>query len=358
MLPIAAVQTTAIDIADVNTGVANGTSASGFMALFAQMLSGQGAKADPAATLLSATEGVAKLPTKGTEPQSESDPAALSLVQSLVLPALVPTLTETANPTAKTQTAVSDAVGLDLNQGKKLPSKLATLADQLQALQADVKDKALQADASSAFKETLAAKTTALNGEMAKVDFSTLKNDRLPTADSLSSGSQPIQIPMAASTHAAAAAPADKPAMTMQASFGATGWQQELGDKVVWMASGKGHVSDLILNPPSLGTVEIRLHVNGTEAGAQFFAANADVRNALEQALPRLREMMAEAGIALGNAMVSSQSFSQQDSPAQNQSSSSASASTGTDGGVDAVDSVAGTTGRIVASNALLDYYA
>jgi flagellar hook-length control protein FliK len=45
---------------------------------------------------------------------------------------------------------------------------------------------------------------------------------------------------------------------------------------------------------------------------ATFVSQHADVRQALEAALPRLREMMAENGISLGSATVSADTSQQQ----------------------------------------------
>lgn len=111
----------------------------------------------------------------------------------------------------------------------------------------------------------------------------------------------------------AAAAPQDRVQIGMQSGFGTAAWQQELGDKMVWMAGRQGQMAELVLNPPSLGAVEVRLNLSGGEASAQFFSANPNVRDVIEAALPRLREMMGSAGIALGEAMVSDQSFGQRD---------------------------------------------
>ena len=44
------------------------------------------------------------------------------------------------------------------------------------------------------------------------------------------------------------------------------------------------------LNPPQLGPIEISLHVKAIKATAVFSSANADVREAIETALPRLRK--------------------------------------------------------------------
>jgi flagellar hook-length control protein FliK len=93
--------------------------------------------------------------------------------------------------------------------------------------------------------------------------------------------------------------------------FGQAAWSSELADKVVWLSGQRGQVAELSLSPPSLGGIEVRLNLTGQEAGAQFFSANPSVREAIEAALPKLREMMAEAGLTLGQAMVSSEPFRQ-----------------------------------------------
>lgn len=89
------------------------------------------------------------------------------------------------------------------------------------------------------------------------------------------------------------------------------GFASELGEKVVWLAGRQGQVAELSLNPPQMGAVEVRLSLSGGEAGAQFFSANPVVREALEAALPRLRELLAQAGISLGEAQVRDEAFMQ-----------------------------------------------
>lgn len=87
---------------------------------------------------------------------------------------------------------------------------------------------------------------------------------------------------------------------------------EELGDKLVWLVNRNSQVAELSLNPPQLGSVEVRLTLSGGEAGVQFFAANSQAREAIESALPRLRELMAQAGINLGEAQVRDQALSQE----------------------------------------------
>lgn len=89
----------------------------------------------------------------------------------------------------------------------------------------------------------------------------------------------------------------------------AADWDRAFGQRVLFMASRQIQYAELSLNPPNLGSIEVRLSLHGGDAGAQFFAPQAGVREAIEAALPRLREMLAEVGLRLGDAQVSAESF-------------------------------------------------
>lgn len=108
---------------------------------------------------------------------------------------------------------------------------------------------------------------------------------------------------------AAVAVPSDK----LAGRVGTPAWDQQLGQKVVWMAAGGDQSATLTLNPPDLGPVQVVLTVTNDQADAAFMSAQPEVRQALEAAMPRLREMMSEAGIAFGSATVSAGTPEQQD---------------------------------------------
>ncbi|PKB21746.1 flagellar hook-length control protein FliK [Janthinobacterium sp. 64] len=116
---------------------------------------------------------------------------------------------------------------------------------------------------------------------------------------------QPSALQQAA---AAVAVPADK----LTGRVGTPAWDQQLGQKVVWMAAGGDQSATLTLNPPDLGPVQVVLTVTNDQADAAFMSAQPEVRQALEAAMPRLREMMSEAGIAFGSATVSAGTPEQQ----------------------------------------------
>lgn len=122
--------------------------------------------------------------------------------------------------------------------------------------------------------------------------------------------------PSASSASAQAAAPlaqatpaGDAPsAVRVDTPVGNRGWDAEIGQKVVLLVNRQESRAELTLTPPQLGKVEVSITVNGDQTSATFVSASPAAREALEQALPRLREILAEAGITLGQASVNAES--------------------------------------------------
>lgn len=105
---------------------------------------------------------------------------------------------------------------------------------------------------------------------------------------------------------------------------GSSGWAEEIGNHVVWLANRSESRAELVLTPPQMGRVEVSLAVKGDQAVASFVSNNPAVREALEAALPRLREVLADAGIQLGQAQVSAENarqWAQQDKHRDNSAS-------------------------------------
>ena len=101
---------------------------------------------------------------------------------------------------------------------------------------------------------------------------------------------------------------------------GSPNWDQAVGQKINWMVSGGQSSASLTLNPPELGPMQVVINVNNQHVSASFVSHQPEVRAALENAIPKLREMMGQSGIQLGECNVSSQS--RQQDFAQNQSGS------------------------------------
>ncbi|HEX7640984.1 MAG TPA: flagellar hook-length control protein FliK [Burkholderiaceae bacterium] len=124
---------------------------------------------------------------------------------------------------------------------------------------------------------------------------------------------------------------------------GSPGWDQALGQKVVWMVAGGQQSASLTLNPPDLGPMQVVLNVTNSHATATFTAAQPEVRQALETALPKLREMLGDAGIQLGQASVNAGNAQQQQNFANQASPRSGNGGNGSsERGIDALDGTRG----------------
>lgn len=91
------------------------------------------------------------------------------------------------------------------------------------------------------------------------------------------------------------------------------GWDEAMGQRVVWQINQKIQSADIRLNPPHLGPLEVRINMTEEGASVTFSSQHGAVRETVEAALPKLREMLEEQGINLANADVSEQSVAQQE---------------------------------------------
>lgn len=100
------------------------------------------------------------------------------------------------------------------------------------------------------------------------------------------------------------------------------GWSQQMTDQVNLMLKGGFQQADIKLNPAHLGPMEIKLSMNDDKASIHFVAQHAPVRDAIDSALPRLREMLEQQGVGLADVDVSAQSEQQQSDAEAQQSDS------------------------------------
>ena len=103
--------------------------------------------------------------------------------------------------------------------------------------------------------------------------------------------------------------------------------QEQVSDEVaerinMMMAKNLKYV-DIRLDPPEMGRMHIRLNMGSDGAAVQFTVSNQQARDAIDQSLPRLREMFAQQGIQLADTSVQQQSSgdSSQYGPQQEESS-------------------------------------
>jgi flagellar hook-length control protein FliK len=93
---------------------------------------------------------------------------------------------------------------------------------------------------------------------------------------------------------------------------GRTGWDQAIGQKVAWMVAGGEQSATLTLNPPDMGPLQVVIHVHNDIADATFMSNNQEVRQALQDGMSNLRDMLNASGIQLGQSNVGEHTQSQQ----------------------------------------------
>ena len=152
---------------------------------------------------------------------------------------------------------------------------------------------------------------------------------RSKTAELQITGTNEAQTPLSGTQTSIHAARQESVPQSVPTSLHDRNWSNDFGQKVVWLATSHKQSAELTLTPPQMGSIEISLKIdNGTSsATATFVSTNAEVRETIEAALPRLREMLASVGIELGQANVSAESFRQQSSGQGNEGNGAGNAS-------------------------------
>ncbi|HEX8961556.1 MAG TPA: flagellar hook-length control protein FliK [Rhodocyclaceae bacterium] len=199
----------------------------------------------------------------------------------------------------------------------------APLAAAIVAPPPAAQDQAAQSDAASAGDPIAAGPSAAAKqAEILAADPQGTASAAAPAKDDKDFASLLAAAPQAAAAeqnakaHAPAAAHAEAAAVRVDTPVGARGWSNEVGEKLTWMVNKHETRADLVLNPPELGRIEVSISVKGDQASASFVSANPAVRDAIENAVPRLREVLQDAGISLGQTQVGAESFQQQQSAA------------------------------------------
>lgn len=160
----------------------------------------------------------------------------------------------------------------------------------------------------SLLADTLAAGRGADPGDIAArmtADTRTVATVQQPLPLSAAAAPLPMQIPGTV---------APSPQTTVATALTHDRWADDFSQKVTWLATQNQQRAELHLNPPNLGPLEVSLRLNGDQATALFSSPHAAVREAIEQSIPKLREMFADNGIMLGGTTVSDQSRHEQHS--------------------------------------------
>ncbi len=263
--------------------------------------------------------------THGADKGHKTDPVSAAMaMMSQVAPASSPTVaaaSSVAQAHAAKLPAVTHPVHID-------PSSVAAGKDAQALAQTRVLAQATADSASAPQGAPGQAAHTTANGA-----------NTLGSAAALSAG-------QLAGAHAAPS-PAAASA-TLSASVGSSGWTEQLGTQLTWMARQGVQSASLQVSPQHLGPVQVKISVHHGQASVWFGAAQPETRQALTQALPELRAMFANQGLNLTDSGVS------RDSPRESRPRARAA----TIGEVGTPEGVTSGTGTALAGTGLIGTYA
>jgi flagellar hook-length control protein FliK len=95
-------------------------------------------------------------------------------------------------------------------------------------------------------------------------------------------------------------------------------------DKVMVMINQKIQQVDIQLDPPEMGNIHVRVNLQNEQAAVQFIVQNQQAKDALEQNMGKLRDMLAESGVDVGGANIEQREAKEQnDSASGNQANAS-----------------------------------
>lgn len=100
-------------------------------------------------------------------------------------------------------------------------------------------------------------------------------------------------------------------------NLGQNAWETNLGSRLQMMVGQNLQTAEIRLDPPELGALDIKIKITNDVATVNITSAHAQVREALETAIPKLREMFEESGLLLGDVNVGQESFAQQQNSAE-----------------------------------------
>jgi len=74
------------------------------------------------------------------------------------------------------------------------------------------------------------------------------------------------------------------------------------------MISQKLQQFDITLDPPELGNMQVRVNLQGEQATVNFVVQNQQAKESIEQNMHKLKDLLAEQGVDVGDANVEQQS--------------------------------------------------
>jgi flagellar hook-length control protein FliK len=102
---------------------------------------------------------------------------------------------------------------------------------------------------------------------------------------------------------------ATAPTLQVHARVDGADFAPGLADRISWMVDNGVNGAKLLVNPPQLGPIELRIAVQGDHALISMITHSAVARDALESSSPLLREMLNAHGFGQVSVDISQRSF-------------------------------------------------
>ena len=198
------------------------------------------------------------------------------------------------------------AAGAELARSAQAPAA-AVLEPEAQA--------AIGAAAGKALPQPVPDPSAALRGLLAEASAATRAGDPVfvqTAAVDAVPGTTGGVLPASAAPAAPGASDVRVASTQVATPFGRPEWANAMNERVTWLVGQRMQSADIQINPPQLGPVEVRITIQNDQANVYFTAQNSAVREAIQAALPRLNEMLAQGGLSLGQASVGAESFAGQ----------------------------------------------
>lgn len=203
------------------------------------------------------------------------------------------------------------AVNSPLARDSALPGKAGVRADGIFAQQVQRVSDAAAASATAPSQAAVAQaglEQAALEAKSLSRSADDAPASALPAVDNGAAGSFAAVLTQAGGTTGdAASAPAASASLT--APLASPEWQKGLEQQVLGLHQRGEQRIELHLHPAELGPLSISLQLGESGAQAQFLSSHPQVRAAVEQAIPQLREALAQQGISLGETSVGEQQY-------------------------------------------------
>jgi flagellar hook-length control protein FliK len=132
----------------------------------------------------------------------------------------------------------------------------------------------------------------------------------------------------------------------------------QVAERVQMMMSKNLKHVDIRLDPPELGRMQIRMSLNNDSATVHFTVQNQQTRDMVDQAMPRLREMLSQQGIQLADTSVQQQGQQQRHASHGSDAGGSGNGSSNGAGDVDSVDNGTSVEVAVKQNSDGISYYA